>query len=109
MEIHADHFPERIHSLPKFAGPFDAFQIKNPNVDVLLASYPAGTEIKPHTHETENCGVITQGELILILDGQEQSFKTGEWYHLPPQTVHAARFEVDTSEIEFWFKPAIAE
>jgi quercetin dioxygenase-like cupin family protein len=100
----SDHFPDRIQSLPRYAGRFEAFQIANPDVDVLLASYPAGTAIEPHTHDTENCGVITQGELILITDGQEQRYKPGDWYHLPPNQVHAARFEVATSEIEFWFK-----
>jgi quercetin dioxygenase-like cupin family protein len=104
MNSNSSHFPDRIRSLPKYVGRFDAFQISNPDVEVLLASYPAGTEIEPHTHSTENCGVITQGELILLVEGQEQRFKPGEWYYLAPETVHAARFEVETSEIEFWFK-----
>lgn len=102
----SDHFPERIRSLMPYVGRFEAFQIPTQDVDVLFASYPAGTSIEPHTHDTENCGVITKGTLILILDGQEQRFQPGDWYHLPPHTVHAARFEEDTAEIEFWFKAA---
>lgn len=99
-----DHFPERIRSLMPYVGRFEAFQIPAQDVDVLFASYPAGTSIEPHTHDTENCGVITKGTLILIRDGQEQYFRPGDWYHLPPHTVHAARFAEDTAEIEFWFK-----
>ncbi|HEY9642455.1 MAG TPA: cupin domain-containing protein, partial [Coleofasciculaceae cyanobacterium] len=57
----------------------------------------------PHTHETDNVGVITQGELILIVDGQETHYRAGDWYHVPAQMVHAARFTEATSEIEFWF------
>ena len=97
------HFPERISSLPPFAGPFDAFQLNAKSCEVLFASYPAGTEIDPHTHPTENCGVITQGELILMVGGQEQRYGIGDWYHLDPGEEHAARFEVETAEIEFWF------
>ena len=97
------HFPERIRSLAPFAGPFDAFQLNAKNCEVLFASYPAGTVIEPHTHPTENCGVITAGELILISGDQERRYGPGDWYHLDPEEVHAARFEVDTSEIEFWF------
>ena len=56
-------FPDQIRGLPKFDGPFDAFKLQAKGCDVLFASYPAGTTISRHHHETENAGVITQGEL----------------------------------------------
>ena len=99
------HFPERITGLPPFSGPFDAYRLNAGVCDVLFASYPAGTEIEPHTHPTENCGVVTEGELVLIVGGQETKYGPGDWYHLAPNEEHAARFAVDTSEIEFWFQP----
>lgn len=98
------HFPDLIRSLPPFDGPFDAHRLAAEGCEVLFASYPAGTVIEPHTHATENCGVITEGELILKVAGQETRYGAGDWYHLKPGQMHAARFEVDTSEIEFWFK-----
>lgn len=97
------HFPELLRALPKFEGPFDAFKLEAKNCDVLFASYPAGTAIPAHSHETRNVGVITQGELILTLDGREHRYRVGEWYHVPAKARHAARFDVATSEIEFWF------
>ncbi len=98
-----DHFPRRIRSLPPFEGPFDAFRLEAQGCEVLFASYPAGTTIEPHSHPTENCGVVTQGELILITDGEEARYTAGQWYHLRPGQEHAARFEIETSEIELWF------
>lgn len=97
------HFPDLIRDLPDFDGPFDAYRLAAENCEVLFASYPAGTEIEPHTHPTENVGVITEGELILIKGGAEIRFGPGEWYHLDAEEEHAARFEVATSEVEFWF------
>lgn len=97
------HFPERIESLPPFEGPFDAYRLLAQDCTVLFASYPAGTVIAAHTHETENCGIITEGELILEVGARETRYGPGDWYHLMPRQEHAARFEVDTSEIEFWF------
>lgn len=97
------HFPKLLRELPPFDGPFDAFKLAAKNCDVLFASYPGGTVISPHSHDTENVGVITQGELILTLDGKETRHRPGDWYHVPAKTTHAARFEVETSEIEFWF------
>ncbi len=98
-----EHFPERIRALLPFEGPFDAYRLSASGCEVLFASYPAGTTIEPHTHLTENCGVITQGELILIVNGAETRYGPGDWYHLKPGQQHSARFEVDTSEVEFWF------
>ena len=97
------HFPERIRSLPPFDGPFDAYRLAAEGCDVLFASYPAGTVIEPHTHETANWGVITQGELILKVAGKEMRYRAGDWYQVAAKQSHSARFEVDTSEIEFWF------
>ena len=100
------HFPDLLRRLPKFEGPFDAYKLEANGCDVLFASYPAGTIIPPHEHATENVGVITQGELILTVDGVEKRYPTGSWYHVAAKQKHAARFEVETSEIEFWFHVA---
>lgn len=97
-------FPKLLHELPRFEGPFEAFKLEAKDCDVLFASYPKGTVIPEHDHDTENVGVITQGELILTVNGREQRYGPGQWYHLPAKKKHAARFEVETSEIEFWFR-----
>src|SRR4051812_14376616 len=77
------HFPELLRNLPPFEGPFDAHKLEAKDCDVLFASYPVGTVIKPHHHDTENVGVITQGELILTMNGKETRYRAGEWYHVP--------------------------
>jgi quercetin dioxygenase-like cupin family protein len=100
------HFPKLLRQLPPFEGPFDAFRLEAKNCDVLFASYPKGTTIKAHHHDTENVGVITQGELFLTVDGKEVRYGPGDWYHLPAHVLHSARFDVETSEIEFWFREA---
>jgi quercetin dioxygenase-like cupin family protein len=97
------YFPDLVRSLPKFKGQFDAYQLNAEGCNVLFASYPAGTVIEPHSHETDNVGVITQGELILMMNGEETRYKAGDWYYVPAQAIHAARFDEATSEIEFWF------
>jgi len=97
------HFPDLIRNLPEFTGPFDAFRLQANDCEVLFASYPAGTNIEAHTHPTENVGVITEGELILIVGGEERRYGKGDWYHIDAHEEHAARFDVATSEIEFWF------
>lgn len=97
-------YPKKIKELPLFDGRFDAYKLEAKGSDVLFASYPAGTEIPPHSHDTENYGVITKGELILTMSGKTERISVGQWYHVPANAEHSARFEVETDEIEFWFK-----
>lgn len=99
----AGNYPEKIRTLELYDGRFDAFRLRAKGADVLFASYPAGTIIESHTHETDNYGVIVRGELILSTGGRETRFGVGDWYHVAVGIEHAARFEVDTDEIEIWF------
>ena len=99
------HYPEKIKTLPLYDGRFDAYKLAAQGADVLFASYPAGTRIEEHRHDTDNYGVITRGELILQIDGAEKRIGPGGWYHVPAKTPHAARFEQETDEVEFWFAP----
>jgi quercetin dioxygenase-like cupin family protein len=99
-------YPHRIKELPLYDGRFDAYKLEAKDSDVLFASYPAGTQIPAHTHDTDNHGIITRGELILTLDGVVSRIGMGEWYHVPAHAVHSAVFEVETDEIEIWFRIA---
>ena len=101
-----DYFPDLIMNLPAYEGQFEARKLAAEGCDVLFGSYPAGTVIAPHSHETENIGVIATGELLLTIAGETTRIGAGEWYHVPANTVHAAEFPVATADIEFWFKPA---
>ena len=97
-------YPSKIKSLPLYDGRFDAYKLAAQDSDVLFASYPAGTSIPAHSHDTDNHGVITRGELILTMNGEINRFAAGDWYHVPANTEHTTDFEVETDEIEFWFK-----
>ena len=97
-------YPKRIKSLPLYDGRFDAYKLAAKDSDVLFASYPSGTSIPPHTDDTDNHGVITRDELLLTMNGTTTLIETGCWYHIPAGAEHSAHFDVETDEIEFWFK-----
>jgi quercetin dioxygenase-like cupin family protein len=100
----SNYYPELIRNLPEFEGRFEAFRLEAKDCDVLFASYPAGTVIEPHSHDTENVGVITKGELLLTMNGETTTIAAGQWYHVPAGVEHAAEFKHETAEIEFWFR-----
>lgn len=97
-------YPDKIKELPLYDGRFDAYKLEAKDSDVLFASYPAGTTIAPHVHDTDNHGVITKGELILTINGSTKKVGVGQWYHVPANVEHSAHFDVETDEVEFWFK-----
>lgn len=98
-----NHYPDLVKQLPAFDGPFDAYKLAANDCDVLFASYPAGTNIPEHTHDTENVGIITKGVLLLTIAGETQRIGAGQWYHVPANCPHSAEFPDETAEIEFWF------
>ena len=100
----AGKYPEIFRTLQLFDGNFDAFKLKADNCDVLFASYPQGTTIPNHSHDTDNYGVIIRGALILTIQGVTKRFGVGDWYHISAHEEHSASFEEETDEIEFWFK-----
>ncbi|NQD96194.1 cupin domain-containing protein, partial [Pseudomonas sp. CrR25] len=75
----AGQYPDRIKSLPLFDGRFDAYKLEAKDSDVLFASYPAGTSIAAHVHDTDNYGVITRGALLLTLHGTTTLYRVGDW------------------------------
>ena len=104
FEIMSGNYPNKIKTLPLYDGRFDAYKLAAENCDVLFASYPAGTSIASHRHNTDNYGVITKGALNLTMGGETNIIKTGEWYHVAAGVEHAAEFTEETDEIEFWFR-----
>ena len=103
MSQNTTGFPALLRALPAFDGPFDAHRLDAAGCEVLFASYPVGTDIAEHDHDTHNVGVITRGELVLTRGGREERYGPGDWYEIIPNEPHAARFDVATDEIEFWF------
>ena len=68
-------FPDLIRSLPVFDGPFDAFKLESESFKVLFASYPAGTDIPAHQHDTENVGVVTPGLPAVVHRGRNPTVR----------------------------------
>jgi quercetin dioxygenase-like cupin family protein len=99
-------FPPRLRKLERFSERFEAFRLRANGCDVLFAGYPAGTRIEPHSHDTDNWGVVTTGEMVIVQSGRETRYRPGDWYHVPAHTEHSARCDIDTEEIEFWFHVA---
>jgi len=99
---HMAHFPKLLRDLPHLTG---LSTRSNWRQRTAMSCLPL---TQGHRHPAtqpryRECRRHYQGELILILDGRETRYRAGEWYHVRAKATHAARFDVETSEIEFWF------
>lgn len=103
-----ERFPQKIRDLTPHQCRFDAFKMMGEDCEIFFATYPAGADVEPHTHETENYGVVTKGEMTLTISGTPYTYKVGEWYHIPANAEHSAKCDVETEQIEFWFTPKAA-
>lgn len=98
-------FPAPIRRQPPLEGHDGALKLDPEGCDVVFASYPAGQVLEPHSHETDNVGVVTRGAILLTMNGKSERIGPGDWYHVPAGTEHAAEFLEETTEVEFWFHP----
>jgi len=44
-----------------------------------------------HTHSTETAHIVLEGELTVTCDGGTKTYKIGERFDVPANTVHAAK------------------
>jgi quercetin dioxygenase-like cupin family protein len=95
--------PDRITDLPRTESRVDAFTLAAKGCDVLFVRAKAGTELAPHTHDTDNYSVMLDGEVVMTVDGDERRHGIGEWCHVPPGQPHGVRFDVDSVQLELRF------
>jgi quercetin dioxygenase-like cupin family protein len=95
--------PPRLRELAKVGSVVDAFRLAADGCDVLFVEAPSGTELPPHTHDSDNYSVVLSGRVVMIADGETHRYGPGEWCHTPAGAEHAVRFDVDTVQLELRF------
>jgi hypothetical protein len=96
-------FPDRIERLPRLAGELQARGLSCPGCAVLFLAYPAAESVAARAHLDETVGLVTAGEMRLTVGGVERCYRATQWYHIPAEAPHAARFTAPTAVIEFRF------
>ena len=100
------NFPPELEALPKFWGDedakvYDITALKAENGwQILFSNYEAGFSLDEHAHESENLGVVLEGELQFTLNGETKSYGPGEWYRVPKGAPHRASYPVATRSID---------
>jgi quercetin dioxygenase-like cupin family protein len=56
-----------------------------------LVEIDDGAAVLPHSHPHEQAGLVLEGRLELIIEGQSRTLETGEAYIVPGNVTHSAR------------------
>lgn len=99
----APKFPPQILALEKINSIYQSRRLTGEGCRMLFSTYARGTAIPEHEHATDNCGVVTSGEMRVKMDGRWRRYGPGDWYIVPKGKRHESRFTKDTCEIGFWF------
>ncbi|WP_273048626.1 cupin domain-containing protein [Allomeiothermus silvanus] len=62
---------------------------------------PQETEVPEHAHQGQ-WGVVLEGVVEFWIDGQHQTFKKGDYYHIPAGVPHKAKLHAGTAFIDVW-------
>lgn len=66
-----------------------------------------GADVPEHSHENEQTGLVTQGTLTFLVDGEELEVSAGDSYAIPADEPHAAenRGDVPVEGVDVFSPP----
>jgi quercetin dioxygenase-like cupin family protein len=95
--------PVRIRQLPRSGGDVPRYTLSADRCDVLFVVGPAGSEVPPHVHDTDNVTVVVSGETVVTTQAGLRRYGPGEWYETHANEQHSVRFDEDTVQVELRF------
>ncbi len=98
---------DRAHgaSMQVLLGPDD----RMPNFYARQFTIAPGGYIPTHRHDTiEHQQVVVEGEMVLSLDGKEETVRAGDCIYIPPRVAHSYRVVVGGLVRFLCFVPATA-
>jgi quercetin dioxygenase-like cupin family protein len=100
-------FPEPIRNLPQADIPLDgltAYLSQSENHQILFMEFEKNTELPQHAHAAQ-MGIVLEGKIELLIDGEEHCFFRGDRYFIPEGVIHSARIYAGYADITFFDEP----
>jgi quercetin dioxygenase-like cupin family protein len=89
------YFPEIILNLPEADIPIEglhAYLFQGENQQFVFMAFEKDEEVSEHIHEAQ-WGIVLDGEIKLIIDGKDYTFKKGDSYFIPKGVKHSAKIK----------------
>ena len=86
-------FPEAIRDLPEADIPLNgltAYLSQSDDHQILFMQFEKAVDLPEHAHGAQ-FGVVLEGKIDLIIDGEKRCFSKGDRYYIPAGVRHSAK------------------
>lgn len=100
-------FPEPIRSLPEVDIPLDgmiAHLSQSETHQILFMEFEKDVDLPEHTHAAQ-MGVVLEGKIELLIDGEKRCFTKGDRYYIPEGVKHSGKIYAGYADITFFNEP----
>lgn len=97
-------FPEVITNLPQADIPIEgltAYLSQSDTHQILFMKFDKDVELPEHSHAAQ-MGVVMQGRIELLIDGEKQSLSRGDRYYIPEGVKHSAKIHAGYADMTFF-------
>ncbi|UCD37975.1 MAG: cupin domain-containing protein [Fidelibacterota bacterium] len=102
-----DVFPTPITMLPLAEIPLDGvrgYLLQGERQQLLFMEFSEDVALPEHSHEAQ-WGVVLEGRIDLLIDGDRHTFAKGDRYYIPAGVSHSARIHAGYADITYFDAP----
>jgi len=100
-------FPEPIRNLPEADIPLDgitAYLSQSDTHQILFMEFEKDAHLPEHAHAAQ-MGIVLEGKIELVIDGEKQCFTKGDRYYIPKGVKHSGKIYAGYTDITFFNEP----
>jgi len=100
-------FPEMVKALPQADIPLDgvtAYLSQSDTHQILFMEFQKDVDLPEHSHAAQ-MGIVLEGRIELIIDGDKKSYSKGDRYYIPAGVKHSARIYAGYADVTFFDDP----
>ena len=97
-------FPKPIQNLPEADIPLDGVTAYLSDADthqILFMEFEKDVELPEHVHGAQ-IGIVLEGNIELVIDGEKKCFGKGERYYIPEGVKHSGKIFAGYADITFF-------
>lgn len=100
-------FPEPILNLPQADIPLPgltAYLSQGPRHQIPFMHFTEDVDLAEHAHEAQ-WGLVLEGRITMTIDGEVQTYTSGERYFIPAGVKHSAKIHAGYTDMTFFDQP----
>ncbi len=101
-------FPEAIRNLPEAdipLGGVTAYLSQSDTHQILFMKFERDADLPEHSHAAQ-MGIVLEGKIELVIDGEEQCFTKGDRYYIPEGVKHSGKIHAGYADVTFFNEPS---